>query len=134
MASQIEEEKRVTKRWVLELIFIVVALVIYSLRLVDWQIINGAAFLERANTSNTYTMQTEAKRGEILDVNGVDLAVNFTGFKIVFDRIYLKEGTENEIILELISASPGSMLALIVADVEPFAIADKFTPILFVSP
>ncbi len=103
MASQIEEEKRVTKRWVLELIFIVVALVIYSLRLVDWQIINGAAFLERANTSNTYTMQTEAKRGEILDVNGVDLAVNFTGFKIVFDRIYLKEGTENEIILELIS-------------------------------
>lgn len=100
---EIEETKKVTGRWIITLAFVVIIISVYTLRLIDWQLINGKMYLETANTSHTYTVPIETKRGEILDANGVDLAINVTGHKIVFDRLYLKEGTENDIILQLIA-------------------------------
>lgn len=75
----------------------------YIARLVDWQIVNGEEYRERANRSSIYRNKTEALRGEIFDVNGVGLVENITGYKIMFDRFALAADDENETILDLIS-------------------------------
>lgn len=76
---------------------------VYIIRLIDWQLIHGDEYLKVANAGSTYTLEAEAKRGEILDANGVDFAINATGYKIVFDRLYMREGAENSLILEMIA-------------------------------
>ena len=43
---------------------------VFTLRLIDWQIINGQEYLNRANQTSVATVSLEAARGEILDVNG----------------------------------------------------------------
>jgi penicillin-binding protein 2 len=83
-------------------IFILLAVFIaYALRLADWQIINGASFLQISDTTNTSTVKVDAARGEILDTDGNGLAVNKTGYSVIFDKTYMKDGTENKTILEL---------------------------------
>ncbi|XOQ47960.1 MAG: Penicillin-binding protein 2B [Eubacteriales bacterium] len=77
-------------------------MVVYTLRLVDWQLIKGASFLETANHSSSSTVVMDAARGEIVDVNGVGLAVNKTGYAIVFDRAYMPADTQNKTIYQLI--------------------------------
>ncbi len=89
-------------RWFIILGVAVVFMLVFVQRLVDWQIINGEYYKEKAISSSSYIVNTDAKRGEILDVNGQGLAINETGYKIVFDRLYMKEDTENDIILKLI--------------------------------
>ena len=44
---------------------------------------------EKAESSNIYTMKINPARGEILDVNGVELAINMTGYNVIFKKIYL---------------------------------------------
>lgn len=74
----------------------------YIVRLVDWQIINGEEYRERANRSSIYRNKTDALRGEILDINGVGFVENVTGYKIMLDRFSLPEDKENQTILDLI--------------------------------
>ena len=81
-------------------VFLVLA--VYALRLYDWQIVNGADFLEKADKSSLYNVQMDTTRGEILDSQGKGLAVNRTGYAIVFDKAYMKPETENQTILTLI--------------------------------
>lgn len=83
------------------LIFAAFAVCVY--RLADWQIVNGASFLEKANHTSEFTISMDAARGEILDANGSGLAVNKTGYAIVFDKIYMTSGTENKTIIQLIN-------------------------------
>jgi penicillin-binding protein 2 len=84
--------------------FIVIAVMaVYSLRLADWQLVNGASFLVTADKTSTARVSMTAARGEILDVNGNGLAVNKTGYAIVFERTYMTSGTENKTIAQLIA-------------------------------
>jgi penicillin-binding protein 2 len=83
-------------------LLVLAVFLIYALRLFDWQIINGASFLEQADNSSLYKVQMETSRGEILDSSGNGLAVNRTGYSIVFDKAYLTSDTENQTILTLI--------------------------------
>ncbi len=78
-------------------------LAVYVLRLADWQIVNGATFLETADTTTTAKVTMDAARGEIVDANGLGLAVNKTGYAIVFDKAYMPTGTANKTIAQLIS-------------------------------
>lgn len=89
--------------------FITVALLIlaiaavFGVRLADWQIVNGSAFLEEAEKTSLYQVPMDTARGEILDAKGNGLAVNRTGYAIVLDKIYVTPETENTTILRLIS-------------------------------
>ena len=74
---------------------------IYGLRLIDWQLVNGEEILEESTQSSTSIVKMEASRGEILDVNGAPLAVNKTGYSIIFDKAYMTEETQNQTILRL---------------------------------
>lgn len=90
-------------RYIFCLVLIVAVFSAYIARLVDWQIVNGEKYRERANRSSIYRNKTDALRGEIFDVNGVGFAENITGYKIMFDRFALDADKENQTILDLIS-------------------------------
>lgn len=89
-------------RYAFCLIAVAFVLIGYITRLVDWQLINGEEYRERANRNNLSITKTEALRGEIVDVNGAPLAENETGYAVVFERFTMPEDRENEIILEVI--------------------------------
>ena len=74
----------------------------FGIRLFSWQIIRSDDYQEEVLSSATYTMTTDASRGEILDRNGRELVVNDAGYTITFNKLYMKEGTENEVIHKLI--------------------------------
>ena len=78
---------------------IVLIFSIFVFRLSDWQIVNSEYYKFRANSSNIYFVNTDSVRGEILDCNGVGLAINDTGYKVVVDRLTIDKEKENEIIL-----------------------------------
>ncbi len=82
--------------------FIILSFIIFTIRLVDWQIINHEYYRIRANSSNIYFIKTDPVRGEILDCDGVGLAVNDTGYKIVIDRLLVENGKENELIVNAV--------------------------------
>ena len=65
--------------------------VLFTARLVDWQIVHGSEYRELAKRSTSYTVQTDATRGEILDKNGDGIVVNTTHYKIVIDKLYANE-------------------------------------------
>ncbi|MDR1467224.1 MAG: hypothetical protein LBI55_02200 [Oscillospiraceae bacterium] len=71
-------------------------------RLIDWQIINGEELRIRANFNTIYYVPVKSARGEILDENGVSLAVNKVVYQVVFDRFKIREDTINEEIKFLI--------------------------------
>ncbi len=75
---------------------------LFTFRLADWQLIHGEEYKELAARSTNYTVETEATRGEILDRNGVGLVVNTTHYKVVLDKLYLDEDTQDATILILI--------------------------------
>ena len=77
--------------------------VLFTARLVDWQIVHGSEYRELAKRSTSYTVQTDATRGEILDKNGDGIVVNTTHYKIVIDKLYANEETLDTNLLALIS-------------------------------
>lgn len=74
---------------------------VYVLRLMNWQIVNGASFLKQSNESLPATVTMDAARGEILDVNGAALAVNKTVFAITFEKALMTTQTQNKTIQQL---------------------------------
>ena len=78
-----------------------IIMIVYVLRLMDWQIVKGASFLEQSNKTRPATVTMDAARGEILDENGVSLAVNKTVYAIVFDKAFMPIDSQNKTILQL---------------------------------
>lgn len=97
-----EEKTRGRGRRLFTGLLVLAVLLAYALRLFDWQIVQGASFLKKADRSSSYTVEMNTSRGEILDSAGNGLAVNRTGYAIVFDKAYLTSETENQTILTLI--------------------------------
>ena len=89
-------------RFLTAAVLVFLVLFVYALRLFNWQIVSGAEFLKKADQSSKYKVEMDTARGEILDSEGNGLAVNRTGYAIVFDKAYLKPETENQTILALI--------------------------------
>lgn len=88
-------------RYLICILLLVAVFCVFGLRLIDWQIVNGEEWLRVSSKTNTSSVKMEAARGEILDVNGLSLAVNKTGYAIVFDRVYMTKETMNQTILRL---------------------------------
>ncbi|NLJ31060.1 MAG: penicillin-binding protein [Clostridiales bacterium] len=97
------ENSKVKFRYLACGLILTAVLLVYVLRLVDWQLVKGASFLEKAQKTSTGQVTMDAARGEILDINGVGLAVNKTGYAIVFERVYMPDGSANKTISQLVS-------------------------------
>ena len=85
------------------LALVLIIFAVFVFRLFDWQIVHGKEYREISVASAAYTVSSNATRGEILDVNGVELAVNKTTYNIVINRIYIGEGEMNDIIITLLN-------------------------------
>lgn len=81
----------------------VIIFAVFTARLIDWQLVHGDEYRTLAQRSTSYTVQTAATRGEILDKNGVGLVVNTTHYKVVIDKLYINETTLDSTLLSLIS-------------------------------
>ncbi len=75
---------------------------IFVFRLADWQVVNSEYYKLRANSSNIYFVNTDPVRGEIVDCDGVGLAVNDAGYKVIIDRLSIDKQKENEVILSAV--------------------------------
>ena len=71
------------------------------LRLVDLQIVNGAAYREEAQRKILRTYDQPASRGEILDCYGRPLVSNTLGFSISFDYYSWEKEEQNQVILDI---------------------------------
>lgn len=81
---------------------LVLVLLLYILRLMNFQVVNGAEYEKKINQGWNSTQLIQAARGEILDRNGRPLAMNTVGLDVVFDMAYMQSGSTNEVILRLI--------------------------------
>ncbi len=70
--------------------------VLYSVRLMKMQIVDGEEYLNLANSGYTQTQTVAAARGEITDRNGVLLAKNKTVYNVVLDKAYFPTGKTDE--------------------------------------
>ncbi len=75
----------------------------YLYKLMQMQIVQGEEYLRRAQQGAVRTQVEHAARGEIVDRYGRPLAINRSGFDVVFDGAYMPRGQENEIITRLIA-------------------------------
>lgn len=91
-------------RAVILVVVILVAMALCGVRLMRLQIVQGEEYLALSKTG-TYGKQTiEAARGEIVDINGVEIVKNKVGFNVIIEKAFfpsdLQEG--NAIILRLV--------------------------------
>lgn len=85
------------------LLLVLVFFTVFVGRLFDWQIVHGEEYKNVSVASTSYSVSSDATRGEILDVNGKQLAVNKTTYNIVINRIYADDGEINDIIITLLN-------------------------------
>ena len=95
------------------LILVIVFFAVFVGRLFDWQIVHGEEYKDISVASTSYSVASDATRGEILDVNGKQLAVNKTTYNIVINRIYAGDGEINDIIITLLNIMAHSGAAYI---------------------
>ena len=100
--KQAFEKHFIQKRSVICIIILLVIFFAFVCKLFMWQIVEGEEYGKLADTSTAYTVTTDATRGEILDRNGVGLAVNRTGYQIVLDKLYIDPEKLDNTILSLI--------------------------------
>ncbi|MBR0423653.1 MAG: penicillin-binding protein [Clostridia bacterium] len=111
------------KRYIFLLSFILIVCAVFITRLVDWQIFNAEYYKTRVSSSNVCFLKTDPVRGEILDCYGEGLAVNDTGYKVIFNRLAVEKSKENEIILKAIDLLESLDSEWV--DILPIGINDK---------
>lgn len=76
--------------------------VVYELRLVQWQLVEGDKYEQLSLSSRTDTIEIEAARGEILDRDGTVLAGNRSSYNIVYDALDMDYDRRNATIIQVI--------------------------------
>lgn len=102
--------KKDTVRYAICVLLVLVIFAGFGVQLINWQLVQGAEIREKADSTNLTKIKIEPTRGEILDANGVDLAINITGYRVVFDALYMvsdqpgvsNSQLRNEVILRLV--------------------------------
>ncbi len=83
-------------RAILLVLLVLSVFLMYGVRLMKMQIVEGDEYSKLANAGFTQTQTIPAARGEITDRNGVLLAKNKTVFNVVFDKAYFPSGDTNK--------------------------------------
>lgn len=115
-----------TRARLLVVLAVVLAIfLLFSLTLIDLQIVGSAYYSDLATMGATRSQTIPAARGEITDRYGRPIVQNKVGYNVLLDRAYLPRGEENEIILRLLrllsSYSEEWVDKLPITQNEPFA-------------
>lgn len=76
---------------------------LYTVRLADWQLVQGADYARQARDQSTKVMKLEGARGEILDKNMQVLAGNKITYRVIFNAATMIEDRRNETIIKILS-------------------------------
>lgn len=85
---------------VLSLILALV-LIVYSGQVFSLQVTDAERYIAQAQGISYRKVVIKAQRGEILDCNGREIAVNREGYNIIFNKAYFDMKKANEVILKL---------------------------------
>lgn len=96
-------KKRLDKRSRILLLLLALCLMIYGAKAIDLQVVHASKYASQGNNDYTRRVVVKAARGEILDCYGRPIAVNRTGYNVVFNRAYMKAGQINKNITNLIA-------------------------------
>ena len=89
-------------RSVICLILVAVFFVCFTVRLFNWQIIQGDYYREEVATTANYRLTSDDTRGEIVDVNGEVIEANTTMYSVIIDKLYINgDLTVNKVITTL---------------------------------
>lgn len=98
-----KKKKSLKARYIFIGVMTTLALTVLLGRLVEWQVFQSEYYDNIAAASASYTIETDSVRGEIFDKNGIELAVNITGYKIVINKLFMPDGDLNNAIVRLIN-------------------------------
>ena len=127
------------KRIIFLCIIMVVVMLLYSVRLFSWQIVNRDDHINKSLATTAVYTPIVAARGEILDRYGRPFAVNNEGYNVVFNRIYLPDKNLNETILALVdilnASKEGYNDQCPITKTAPYAFmeTDKISPATMIS-
>lgn len=89
-------------RSVICLVLVAVFFVGFTIRLFNWQIIQGDYYREEVATTANYRLTSDDTRGEIVDVNGEPIEANTTMYSVIIDKLYINgDLTVNKVITTL---------------------------------
>lgn len=91
------------KKWrhALLISFILIIAAVFCARLVQWQIFQSEYYDDIALTSYEYTVKSDAIRGEIYDRNGMPLAINKTGYRVLINKLFMQDESLNDAVVRL---------------------------------
>ena len=108
---------------------IVIVFVAFSLRLMNYQIVQADEYQQMAQGSYTSVQTIDAARGEILDRYGRPLAVNEVSYDIMINEAYLPNDMKNTVIerIILLMEQEGQTWidTLPISTTEPFTFLDE---------
>lgn len=97
------KKSKINFRIIILAFFVMLLFIVTSLKLLNYQIVNGANYKAQSEKNSIAKQKIKAARGEIVDRYGRPLATNKIGYNVVFDRAFLPKDQENSIILSLIN-------------------------------
>ena len=75
------------KRGTICLLLAAIALFVYEIRLVQWQVVEGNTYSQISDDSSSLYIKLDGARGQILDRNGLPLAGNETVYNVVMNAL-----------------------------------------------
>ena len=84
-------------------LLVVISVILGGLRLMKIQVVNGTAYLEKAQSTAVYAQPVSAARGEIVDSDGNTIVGNKIGYNIIVEKAYFPadNGAGNAVLLEV---------------------------------
>ncbi|MEG0763590.1 MAG: penicillin-binding transpeptidase domain-containing protein [Oscillospiraceae bacterium] len=95
-------DKTLIRRISFLILFLLIVLGTFCMRLVDFQLVNGEKYLKQAVNTCIYEFDVTAARGEIVDRNGSAIATNRTGFNVTLSALMLPADKLNDTLIELV--------------------------------
>ncbi|MEG0020621.1 MAG: hypothetical protein RR728_08745, partial [Oscillospiraceae bacterium] len=81
---------------------VMVVFSIFSIKLVQYQIIDGDENFEKSNTSIRFRQNITAARGDIVDCFGVPIASSQPVFNVIFNKAYIQNSDTNQRIIQVL--------------------------------
>ncbi len=97
-----DEKKPIHSRLIILASVAIVILMLYLLRMVYLQLINGEKYLGAASNTKDYVFSITAARGDIVDKKGNPIATNETGYNLLLNQLLLGEADVNKVLQDLI--------------------------------
>lgn len=94
---------KINERYKIMVICLTLVFIIILGQLVNLQIIHGEYYDEKSQTKLLAERDIVAPRGNIVDRNGIPIAVNRMGYSVKISKTAMKEPEKNEMILKLIN-------------------------------